>query len=328
MSRLISKIIFSSLLGTALFAADGFSQQLLADSRIAFGGRAAEMAEHAPAQVVTEAEDNGLFLLTPGDLPAPAAGENGADKALDDPYYDEWEDDEFSTSISGEIADPLEPWNRFWHGFNDILWRQYGQAIWQTYELITPKEFRQGVSNFFNNLAFPVRFINCLLQGKPMEAGVEFQRFIMNTTLGLGGLMNPGANSKPLWCDEPDVTGFGQTLGRWGVGDGFYIVWPVIGPSTARESIGLAGDFAANPMTYASIKWENRVTNTAIALRTNHTIGESIEAYDSLVKISVEPYSALRNAYVQGSRTRVLGLEAPDQPAESPGQNSNQSLSQ
>ena len=311
--HLIPRLLYLSLFSLTVIALDGTSSELKADSRVAFGGRAAEMSEHVSAQIVADAENDGYFLLAPQTIQAPAAGENTAGKALDDPYFDNWDDDDFDSYSNEDIADPLEPWNRFWYGFNDILWRQYAQPIWQTYELITPKEFRQGVSNFFDNIAFPVRFINCLLQGKPLEAGVEFQRFIMNTALGFGGLMNPGASSKPLWCDEPDVVGFGQTLGRWGVGDGFYIVWPIIGPSTARESVGLLGDFAANPMSYTTLFWENRISNTALALRTNHSIGEGLESYNSMIKISVEPYSALRNAYIQSSRTKVTGLEKPDE---------------
>ena len=305
------KLTFILTFGSVLLCGHGLVDQAQADSRPVFSGRAAQAAEQAPPQISEDAAASDVFLLSDENM-APAAGDAPRSGDLSDPYYDQWEDDEFDAGVSGAIADPLEPWNRFWFHFNDILWRQYGQAVWQTYELITPAAFRQGVSNFFNNLAFPVRFVNCLLQGKPLEAGVEFQRFIMNSTLGFGGLMNPAANSKPLWSDEPDVTGFGQTLGRWGVGDGFYIVWPVFGPSTARESVGMLGDFAAQPLTWTNLYWDNRITNSITALRANHTIGENIEAYNSLMRISVEPYSALRNAYVQGSRNRVLGTGGAD----------------
>lgn len=314
MQHLISKNILPFLFSLAFLVGDGLVNSATADSRLAFGGRAAIVVEQAPVAIFENAKNDGLFILERHDSSvAPAAGEDITRRELDNPYFDEWEDDEFSTSTNGDIADPIEPWNRFWHGFNDVLWRQYGQAIWQTYELVTPTELRKGVSNFFDNIAFPIRFVNALLQGKPMEAGVEFQRFIINSTLGAGGLMNPGANSKPLWCAEPDLSGFGQTLGRWGMGDGFYIVWPVLGPSTARESVGMVGDFATNPFTYASIYWEGSLTNAALVLRTNHTLGENLEGYDNLVRISVEPYSAIRNVYVQNSRMRVIGVEAPEQ---------------
>ena len=284
----------------------GFASIAKADSRPVHGGRAAQAAQNAPANLVVEAKEAGFyFVVIP---PAPAAGEVVAGDDFDDDY----DDADFATHINGDIADPLEPWNRFWHGFNDILWLQYVQPIWITYELVTPKELRQGVSNFFTNLAFPVRFINCLLQGKPMEAGVEFQRFIVNTTLGVGGLMTPAKHNKPLWSDEPDVTGFGQTLGRWGLGDGFYIVWPVLGPSTVRETFGLAGDFAVHPMTYASYHWDGAEMYTVSGLRGLHSVGERLEPYNSLRKISVEPYSALRNAFVQSSRSNVAGLPAPE----------------
>ena len=298
------KCLFIMLLAASIVCTSGLASFAKADSRPAHGGRAAEAAQAVPATVVAEAKEAGFYFVAIP--PAPAAGE----EVVDDDYFDNNEN--FTTHISGDISDPLEPWNRFWHGFNDILWLQYIQPIWLTYELITPTEFRQGVSNFFTNLAFPIRFINCFLQGKPMEAGVEFQRFIVNTTLGVGGLMNPGKDHKPLWCDEPDVTGFGQTLGRWGIGDGFYVVWPVIGPSTVRETFGMAGDFAAHPMAYAAYHWDNLTINSINALRAGHSVGERLEAYNSLRKISVEPYSALRNAYVQSTRSKVVGVDAPD----------------
>ena len=299
------KSLFLVLLAASIVFASGLANFAKADSRPIHAGRAAQVAaQAAPASLVAEAKDDGFYFVAMP--PAPAAGEEVVD---DDSYFG---DDNSTSNIKGEISDPLEPWNRFWHGFNDILWLQYIQPIWLTYELITPTELRQGVSNFFTNLAFPIRFINCLLQGKPVEAGVEFQRFIVNSTLGVGGLMNPGKERKPLWCDEPDVTGFGQTLGRWGIGDGVYIVWPVVGPSTVRDTFGMAGDFATHPLSYAAYHWDTPAVNSITILRAGHSIGERLDAYNSLRKISVEPYSALRNAYVQSSRSKVAGLDTPE----------------
>ena len=141
--HLISRLIYLGLLSLTVIALDGVSSELKADSRIAFAGRAAEMSEQAPAQIVADAEKDGYFLLAPQNVHAPAAGENAAEKALDDPYFDNLDDDDFDSYNNEDVADPLEPWNRFWYGFNDILWRQYAQPVWKTYELITPKEFRQ-----------------------------------------------------------------------------------------------------------------------------------------------------------------------------------------
>lgn len=299
------KLLYISLLGLAAYTFTAVTPtSSWADSRPLHGGRAAQLVTTAPATIILEAQsDEPIFLLE-----APSAGEPPVSSG--DPY-DEYKD-EFEGNVTGEIADPIEPWNRFWFRFNDIVWRQYVQPVYQTYELVTPTELRQGVNNFFNNLFFPVRFVNCLLQGKPMEAGVEFSRFIVNSTLGFGGLMQPAKKDKPLWCDEPDVTGFGQTLGRWGVGDGFYIVWPLIGPSTVRESFGLAADFALDPLTYLTFA---DVDSTDLALNTFrgvNAVGKRLGSYNELLKISVEPYSALRNAYVQGVRNNVAGKSKAD----------------
>ena len=105
---------------------------------------------------------------------------------------------------------------------------------------MVPEFARAGVKNFFHNLKAPIRILSNLLQGKGMAAGVEASRFVMNTAFGFGGLMNPAKNSKPIV--ETDDEDLGQTLGTWGMGEGFYIVWPILGPSTVRDTVGFVGD--------------------------------------------------------------------------------------
>lgn len=283
LKRLFSSIFLIFMVFFALAAAQ--SQIAFADSRPAYAGRVALASEKARGEL--------LELPAVGGSPV---GDSSSDEVdpLDD--YDDL------PVADADIADPLEPWNRFWFGFNDVLYRGVFKPINTGYEAITPVEFRSGLRNFFHNLLFPVRFFNCLLQGEFMDAGVEASRFIINTTAGFGGLMNPGARAKPLWSNEPDVIDTAQTFGRWGMGDGFYIVWPVIGPTTVRTSLGWVGDAAMNPMTYVSPDW---IPWTATGGRALANMGGVLENYESIRRIAVEPYLAVRSAYVQASRAVI-----------------------
>lgn len=265
------------------------SREALADSRPAYAGRIAIVSE--------EARTEALIMPAAGGSPLGEGSSGDAAEAADP--LDDYDDLPLADST---IADPIEPWNRFWFGFNDILYRGVFKPINTGYEAVTPTEFRQGLSNFFHNLLFPVRFFNCLLQGEFMDAGVEASRFIINSTAGFGGLMNPGARAKPLWSDEPDVIDTAQTFGRWGMGDGFYIVWPVIGPTTVRTSLGWVGDAAMNPMTYVTPAW---IPWSVSAGRGLASMGGILENYESIRRIAVEPYLAVRSAYVQSSRAQI-----------------------
>ena len=268
------------------FALDATQSQVaFADSRPAFAGRVALVSEKVGGELPE--------LPAAGGSPVGESDSEGVDP-LDD--YDDL------PVANADIADPLEPWNRFWFGFNDVLYRGVFKPINKGYEAITPVEFRSGLRNFFHNLLFPVRFFNCLLQGEFMDAGVEASRFIINTTAGFGGLMNPGARAKPLWSDEPDVIDTAQTFGRWGMGDGFYIVWPVIGPTTVRTSLGWVGDAAMNPMTYVTPEWIPWAVSSGRGLA---NMGGILENYESIRRIAVKPYLAVRSAYVQASRSSI-----------------------
>lgn len=283
LKRLFALSFLTCLVFLALDA--GRERLALADSRPAYAGRVALASEKARGELLT--------LPAVGGSPVGESGSEAVDP-LDD--YDDL------PVADADIADPIEPWNRFWFGFNDVLYRGVFKPINAGYEAVTPTEFRLGLRNFFHNLLFPVRFFNCLLQGEFMDAGVEASRFIINSTAGFGGLMNPGARAKPLWSAEPDVIDTAQTFGSWGMGDGFYIVWPVIGPTTVRTSLGWVGDAAMNPITYVSPTWIPWAVSGGRGLA---NMGGILENYDSIRRIAVEPYLAVRSAYVQSSRARI-----------------------
>lgn len=203
---------------------------------------------------------------------------------------------EYAIEKNNYVSDPFEGWNRFWFDVNDTLYLDVFKPIHKGYATITPVELRSGVSNFFHNLLYPVRFVSCVLQGKFGEAGVESARFIVNTMAGAGGLMRPAKKKKALIEISPDEEDLGQALGHWGIGQGIYIVWPIIGPSTTRDTVGFIGDGFFNPVSYLTpashsyvLRGYNRFTS----------FDETLAQYEELKKSAIEPYTAIRNAYVQ-----------------------------
>ena len=202
--------------------------------------------------------------------------------------------DETVDQETKEISDPIEPFNRAMYHFNDKLYFWVLKPIAQGYSTVVPEVARISVENFFSNLGFPVRFVNCLLQANFIGAATEFGRFVMNTIWGIGGLLDPAA-SKKIDLQKQDKD-FGQTLGIYGLGLGFYINWPFLGPSSARDTVGLLGDFALSPFTYVN-PWE--LSTGARAYDKVNGVSLKIGDYESLKGAAIDPYVAIRNAYVQ-----------------------------
>ena len=192
-----------------------------------------------------------------------------------------------------EVADPLEPLNRMMYHVNDTLYFWVLKPVAQTYKAVAPKPVRTGVRNFFQNLTTPVRFVSCVLQGKNKSAGTELRRFALNTTTGVLGIGDP---AKDKWGLEPADEDLGQTLGKWGLGNGVYIVLPLFGPSTLRDSVGLVGDQFLNPVRYVE------PTETSIGISAGKMTNENsfrIGEYEDFKSAALEPYVAMREAYIQ-----------------------------
>lgn len=209
--------------------------------------------------------------------------------------------DDYSEQPVAMIADPIEPWNRFWFRFNDIFYLYIAKPAYEGWKYITPQFLRTGLSNVFKQSLFPTRFINNILQLRFLEAGVEFSRFMMNM-MGSAGLVDLAAKKKTIVPVDPDGEDFGQTLGYWGLGQGFYIVWPFIGPSSLRDSFGRVGDYFTDPTTYIQ-PWY-AAWGTVAALRFND-VGTILPTYEDLKSISVDPYIAMREAYASFRKTQV-----------------------
>lgn len=201
--------------------------------------------------------------------------------------------DDYDTAPVATIADPIEPWNRFWFRFNDIFYLYIAKPVYTGWTWIMPEFIQHGLGNLYHNVLFPTRFINSLLQFRFFEAGVEFQRFMMNV-MGSAGFVNLAKDKKTIVPVDPSGEDFGQTLGRWGFGQGFYIVWPFLGPSSLRDTFGRVGDYFTDPLAYAR-PWEYPVGATVV-FRVND-LGEVLPSYEDLKSISVDPYIAMREAY-------------------------------
>jgi phospholipid-binding lipoprotein MlaA len=244
---------------------------------------------------------------TPPEMPVKSETKN-----VDD-YGDIEVFEKVSEETKGEIADPLEPFNRAMYHFNDKLYFWVLKPVAQGYGKVVPEAARVGVSNFFANLAFPIRFVNCLLQANFGGAAAELGRFTVNTLWGVGGVLDP-ASSKDINLSKQDED-FGQTLGAYGLGQGFFIYWPLFGPSSPRDTVGLVGDAFLTPSTYFSPWYAGAGTRGYDMVNdTSLKIGD----YESLKGAAIDPYVAIRDAYVQ-SRLKKVNRKGGNIPAEGSG---------
>ena len=214
--------------------------------------------------------------------------------------------DDYGDASPQAVSDPLEGWNRFWFGFNDAFYTYFFHPLYKAYAFAAPKELRAGLKNALANALFPVRFVNSILQGKFLAAGVELGRFVVNSTLGMGGLINVTKDRKTIVPVDPDGEDFGQTLGVWGMGPGMYVVWPVIGPSNARDTVGRAVDWLIDPLLFVPGTTTVNAASAGIwaALRLN-AADDTLDAYNTLKQAAVDPYIALRDMYTKYRQTKV-----------------------
>ena len=218
-----------------------------------------------------------------------------AEDSLDD--FDFLEDEEEKETI--QVADPLKGFNKAMYVFNDKAYFWVLKPVARGYKAVTPEIARKGVKNFFYNLGMPLRFVSCVLQGKVKAAGGELGRFTLNSTVGVLGFGNPAAKFPSL---NPDAEDLGQTMGRYGIGNGFYLVLPLMGPTTLRDSVGDLGNWFLDPVSYVtpslaeySIKAGEKINDTSLR------IGE----YESLKDATLDPYTAIRNVYIQHRQEQV-----------------------
>ncbi len=202
--------------------------------------------------------------------------------------------DEYATTV----GDPLERLNRATFWINDGIYTVVLRPVSKGYETVVPKPVRTGVYNAFENVKFPVRLVNHLLQGNFKRAGLETEKFVVNSVAGVAGLGRP-SDHIPALADVPSAD-TGQTLAKWRIASGPYIVLPLLGPSTLRDTAGLAGDYALNPITWVSFVYGDLDWIIAIpATNTLRAFPGQIALYDTITKNSLDRYLAARSAYIQ-----------------------------
>ncbi|TWI66935.1 phospholipid-binding lipoprotein MlaA [Desulfobotulus alkaliphilus] len=216
-------------------------------------------------------------------------------------YWDD-EDDAFFAEIEAEyaaapshyVADPFEPFNRGMFVVNDRLYFWVLKPAATGWQKVTPSPVRTGIRNFFRNIGAPVRVTNQLLQGKGKAAAAETGKFFVNSIWGIFGLIDASQQLPSLQVPPEDL---GQTLGKWGIGNGFYLVLPFFGPTTLRDGVGQVGDFFLHPTTYASgdARGWTAVKATDTINATSFRLGD----YEAIKDASLDPYIAVRNGYIQ-----------------------------
>jgi len=193
-----------------------------------------------------------------------------------------------------EEYDPWEPFNEKMFEFNRWLDRWIIKPAAKGYTFIIPEPVQELIDNGFDNIRVVPRFVNSLLQGKFAGAGRELARFLINSTLGIGGLFDVAKTEFDIGKSKEDA---GQTLGVWGMGPGPYLVLPFLPPLTVRDGIGLAVDGAMDPLVYVlPFIWDR------FGMKVGDTVNDravNLDLYQGFEETTVEFYSALRNAYLQ-----------------------------
>jgi phospholipid-binding lipoprotein MlaA len=223
--------------------------------------------------------------------PQPAA----ASASAADDYEDEYEDDPKQVTV----ADPLKPFNQEMYTFNDFTMLYVLEPVAKVEKAVVPWEFRTIFRNMLQNIRFPVRFVNSLLQAKWEKAGDEFASFFLNTTVGFLGMADVSAAYPGLKKSPEDM---GQTFAVWGWEESSYLTLPFFGPSTVRDALGRLPDAVLDPLF-----WYANLTQS-LSLRGGEAINDTsfrIGDYETIKKASLDPYVAIRNGYIQNREKSI-----------------------
>ena len=198
-----------------------------------------------------------------------------------------------------KVFDPLAPYNQAMTTFNDYVYLNIIDPVASGYGTIIPEELRVAISNVFDNLLFPVRFVNNLLQLKFENSADELFRFVINSTLGFAGMGDPAQTHFGIQAHKED---FGQTLGYYGIGNGFHLVLPLLGPSNLRDIVGLSVDVYGNPITYVKTEWDS------VGLKAYDRLNSAslhVGEYASIKKDAIDLYPFLRDLYESRRKVQI-----------------------
>lgn len=211
-----------------------------------------------------------------------------------------------STGVTNnDYADPLEPFNRTVYEFNEFVDTYAARPLARAYQKITPEPVDRGITNFFSNLDEVPTAFNNLLQFKVKEAFSDIGRLAVNTTVGILGFMDV-ATGMGLEKHEED---FGQTLGRWGIPPGPYLVLPIIGPRNIRDGVGFAVDWVTNPIYYRI--GDNKYGWTMWILRYVDRRSDMLRSQKAFESAAIDPYVFTRDSYMQRRKYLVYDGSPP-----------------
>lgn len=235
----------------------------------------------------------------------------GEEPAEEDEFFDPFAVQEEGQAVLEEY-DPWQPYNEVVFEFNYRLDKYVFKPLAQGYDFVVPDAAQRGVSNAFHNVRFAPRFFNNVFQGKFKGAGLEVSRFLINTTIGIGGLFDPAEDLFGLTTPDED---FGQTLGYYGVGPGPYVLIPFFPqPFTVRDAVGFVVDLGLDPWNYLVLpfveveSWPQVVTDDSTALWLNWGLrgvdllnarSLNLETFQGVEEAAIDLYGAVRNGYLQ-----------------------------
>ena len=216
--------------------------------------------------------------------------------------------DDSAQVMSTEVSDPVEPMNRYFHDVNQALDALALRPVSHIYRDAVPDGVRESVSNFLTNLSQPIYFINNIAQGDLNGAGDNMGAFFTNTLLGFGGLFDVAQL-------DPDKEDLGQTFAVWGIGEGPYLVLPVLGPNTSREAVGIVGEYFIDPANLVARNHD--IENFELIRGTARAIdfrSKSLDSLDEIEKNSIDFYAAIRSLYRQNRKNMILDGSAENTP--------------
>jgi phospholipid-binding lipoprotein MlaA len=217
-------------------------------------------------------------------------------------------DDEAADARATSNPDPIEGFNRGVYKFNDAIDRHALRPAAVAYRDHTPAWLQKGVGNFFTNLFYPTTIVNQFLQGKLKEGSQDIARFVINTTLGWGGIFDVATGARLPVHDEDS----GQTLGRWGVPPGPYLMLPLLGPATLRDAPARIADDFTQPFRWYDAGNE-RYFSLAVYLVDKRA---GLLQLDRLVNEAYDPYAFVRDAYLQRRQYAVHDGDVPEEQLE------------
>jgi phospholipid-binding lipoprotein MlaA len=252
-----------------------------------------------------------LFFVTPALAQVENIQNSTKIAQIDEPEFnfdDDYEGFDADFADKGEIYDPLEGLNRKTFAFNEFVDAKIAEPLARGYRKYVHKNIRESIGNFIQNITAPMTTFNSVAQGDVKNSIHSLSSFVINSTVGIAGLFDvAGANDIKYRPED-----LGQTLGKYGVGDGPYLILPFLGPSNLRDAAGLAGDKAIDPLTFNILEVGGSAelisTDASIALTTAELLETReglIEVIDDVRKNSFDPYATMRSAYTQNREAKI-----------------------